>query len=121
MEKERPKGYEFIEKYKKFASCEYCCKTQSKDDICNICFNNYNYEYYVDEENRGRCAQKCSENYGFIRYDKKICVSSCNDTSNCNTFNSYLNIINSGNKENKENSTSSNNENNTTKWCLTKC
>ena len=122
LEKERPKGYEFIEKYKKFASCQYCCKTQRKDDICDICFNDYNYEYYINEENKGRCEQKCNEKYGFIRYDKKICTSSCNDTSNCNTFNSYLNIINSGNlKENKENSTSSNNENNNTKWCLTKC
>ena len=56
---------------KKFSSCEYCCKAESKDDICDICLNNYNYEYYIDEENRGRCEQNCNEYFKFIRYDKK--------------------------------------------------
>ena len=36
LKKDKPNGYEFIEKYNKFASCDYCCKTGKNNDICNI-------------------------------------------------------------------------------------
>ena len=85
LKKERPKGYEFIEKYKKFSSCEYCCKTRGEDYMCNTCFNE-NYKYYVGEPNNGRCVQKCPAGYPFINYDKGTCTSSCND-ANCNALN----------------------------------
>lgn len=116
LKKDRPKGYEFIEKYKKFSSCEYCCKVKSNDDeICDICLNEYKYQYYIDEENKGRCQQKCNENYGFIRYDGKICTSSCNGTQDCCSFNSYLDLIKDLEGTNN-NTISSGNSTNNTNW-----
>jgi hypothetical protein len=85
LKKERPSGYEFMEEYKKFSSCEYCCKTMEEDYTCNICFNE-NYKYFVGEPNNGRCVQKCPAGYPFINYDKGACTSSCND-ANCNALN----------------------------------
>ena len=32
----RPDGYEFIEKNKKYSSCDYCCRTKKQNDICDI-------------------------------------------------------------------------------------
>ena len=100
LKKERPKGYEFIEKYNKFSSCDYCCKTNKIDDVCNICLNNEKYEYFLDEPNNGRCVQKCSGNYGFIKIDQKACTNSCTGVPKCNTFNAYLKML----EENNNNS-----------------
>ena len=52
-----------MEEYKKFVSCEYCCKTRENSDICTNCINKENYGFYVDEPNNGRCAQNCSGEY----------------------------------------------------------
>ena len=91
LKKDRPSGYEFMDKYSKFSSCEYCCKTGETDDICDTCLNIYNYQYFIDEANNGRCAPNCNQDYGFIRYDKKICTSSCKGDSNCKNYTSYVN------------------------------
>ena len=96
LKKERPDGYEFMEDYKKFSSCDYCCKIGEagvEDYICNTCFNK-KYQFYVGEPNNGRCVQECSGEYQFIKYDKGICTSSCNDDENCISFNNYTNIAN---------------------------
>jgi hypothetical protein len=85
LKKERPSGYEFMEDYKKFSSCEYCCKTKEEDYMCNTCFNE-NYKYYVGETNNGRCVTKCPAGYPFINYDKGTCTSSFN-SANCNALN----------------------------------
>ena len=94
LKKNKTRGYEYMCNYHKFSSCEYCCKTGKKDDICDTCLNINNYEYFIDEANNGRCEQKCYKDYGFIRYDNKICTSSCNETSNCKSFDSYIKDIN---------------------------
>ena len=86
-----------MDKYRKFSSCENCCKTGRKDDICDTCLNIKNYEYFIDEANKGRCAQKCNQDYEFIRYDKKMCTSSCKGVSNCKSYSSYVNDNNTNN------------------------
>ena len=107
LKKDRPSGYEYMDKYSKFSSCEYCCKTGEKDDICDTCLNINNYEYFIDEANSGRCAPKCNQDYSYIRYDKKICTSSCKGDANCKSFSSYVN------NNNPDNSANGNNANNT--------
>ena len=97
LKKDRPSGYEYMDKYRKFSSCENCCKTGRKDDICDTCLNIKNYEYFIDEANKGRCAQKCNQDYEFIRYDKKMCTSSCKGVSNCKSYSSYVNDNNTNN------------------------
>ena len=79
-----------MEKYKKFVSCEYCCKTGENSDICNNCRNQNNYGFYVDEPNNGRCAQNCSGEYRFVDYNKRKCISSCNGNENCCSYNNYI-------------------------------
>ena len=79
LKKERPGGYEFMEDYKKFSSCDYCFKTWEtgeEDYICNTCFNNI-YEFYIDN-----------------KYDKGNCTPSYNDNENCNSFINYRDIAN---------------------------
>ena len=90
LKKERPNGYEFMEQYKKFVSCEYCCKTGENSDICTNCINKDNYGFYVDEPNNGRCSQNCSGEYRFIDYNKRNCISSCNGNENCCSYSNYL-------------------------------
>ena len=94
LKKERPKGYEFMEKYHKFSSCDYCCKTNKKDYICDVCLNNEGNEYFVDEPNNGRCSNKCEGNYPYIKPDLKTCTDSCTGVPNCITFKNYLNSLN---------------------------
>ena len=94
LKKERPKGYEFMEEYHKFSSCEYCCKTNTDDYICDVCLNYEKYEYFVDEPNNGRCEKRCEGNYRFIKPDLKFCTDSCNGVPNCITFNNYINSQN---------------------------
>ena len=93
LKKTRPRGYEFMEDYKKFSTCDYCCITNKTDYICDVCLNVEKYEYFVDEPNNGRCEQKCSGNYRFIKTDKKVCTNSCTGVPNCNTFSTYLKMI----------------------------
>jgi hypothetical protein len=101
LKKERPTGYEFMEKYNKFSSCDYCCKTNKTDDyICDICLKNEKYEYFLDEPNNGRCVKKCSGKYKFIKIDQKACTDSCTGVPKCNTFSAYLKTI----EENNNNS-----------------
>ena len=101
LKKERPTGYEFMDEYNKFSSCDYCCKTNKPNDyVCDICLNNEKYEYFLDEPNNGRCVKKCSGNYGFIKIDQKACTNSCTGVPKCNTFNEYLKMI----EENNDNS-----------------
>ena len=90
LKKERPKGYEFIDEYNKFSSCDYCCKTNKDDHICNVCLNKEKYEYFVDEPNNGRCEKKCEGNFAFIKPGQKACTNSCNGVPNCITFKDYL-------------------------------
>ena len=90
LKKERPKGYEFMEDYHKFSSCDYCCKTNKTDYICDVCLNNEKYEYFVDEPNNGRCEKKCEGKFGFIKTDQKVCTNSCTGVPNCITFKNYL-------------------------------
>jgi hypothetical protein len=94
LKKERPKGYEFMEEYHKFSSCDYCCKTNKSDYICDVCLNVEGYEYFVDEPNNGRCDKKCEGNFAFIKKDEKICTNSCTGVPNCITFKNYLNSLN---------------------------
>ena len=94
LKKERPKGYEFMEDYHKFSSCDYCCKTNKTDYICDVCLNNEKYEYFVDEPNNGRCEKKCEGKFGFIKTDQKVCTNSCTGVPNCITFKNYLNSQN---------------------------
>ena len=94
LKKEKPRGYEFIEKYQKFSSCDYCCKTNKTDYICDVCLNNEKYEYFVDEPNNGRCEKKCEGKYKFIKTDQKVCIDSCNGVPNCIAFNDYVNSVN---------------------------
>ena len=101
LKKERPKGYEFIEGYSKFSSCDYCCKTNKIDEICDVCLQKEKYEYFLDEPNNGRCVQNCSGNYAFIKLDQKACTNSCTGVPNCKTFKAYLEMV-----ENLDNNTS---------------
>ena len=91
LKKDKPNGYEFIEKYNKFASCDYCCKTGKNNDICNICLNEKKYEFYVSEPDKGRCVQNCTGGYKYIEYDKGICTSSCNERENYGSSNQNIN------------------------------
>ena len=89
LKKERPNGYEFMEEYNKFVSCDYCCKIGENNDICKNCINKKNYGLYVNEPDNGRCVQKCSGEYRFIDYNKGICILSCKGKENCGPFNNY--------------------------------
>ena len=91
LKKERPTGYEFVEEYRKFVSCEFCCKTQANNFKCDVCLNKEKYEYFVDEPNNGRCVKKCEGNYKYIQTDEKTCLDSCKGVPNCITFNNYIN------------------------------
>ena len=94
LKKERPKGYEFMEEYHKFSSCDYCCKTNKSDYICDVCLNIEGYEYFVDEPNNGRCEKKCEGEFAYIKKDQKACTDSCTGVPNCITFKNYLASLN---------------------------
>ena len=95
LKKERPKGYEFMERFNKFSSCEYCCKTHKDDYICNVCLNEMKYEYFVDMPNNGRCAKSCSGSYNFVKFnkDEKICTNKCDGLQDCIDYKSYIKNI----------------------------
>ena len=93
LKKDRPKGYEFIEEYNKFASCDYCCKTNANDEVCNVCLQKEKYEYFLDEPNNGRCVQNCTGKYAYIKIDQKACTNTCTKVPNCKTFKAYLEMI----------------------------
>ena len=93
LKKERPNGYEFIEEYNKFSSCDYCCKTNKIDEVCDVCLQKEKYEYFLDEPNNGRCVQNCTGTFGFIKIDQKACTNSCTGVPNCKTFKTYLETI----------------------------
>ena len=97
LKKERPKGYEYMELFNKFSSCEYCCKTHRNDYICNVCLNEKKYEYFVDRPNNGKCAYSCSGVYNFVKHnkDEKICTNKCDGLQDCKSYESYIN--NNGN------------------------
>ena len=94
LKKDKPKGYEFMEEYHKFSSCDYCCKTNNPDYICDVCLKEEGYEYFVDEPNNGRCEKKCEGDFPFIKLDQKTCTNSCTGVPQCVTFKSYLNSLN---------------------------
>ena len=75
LKKDKPNGYEYIKKYNKFSSCDYCCKTGENNEICNICLNEKKYNFFVTEPDKGRCVQNCTGDYKFIQSDKGICTS----------------------------------------------
>ena len=108
--KNRPAGYDFIEQYRKFASCVYCAKTGPIDDICYACLNSKKYDYFIDDPSNGGGDQICKDGYEFNRFDKKVCISSYNRTSNYNSHNSFrnLNSNNTGNGVYGTNSTNNN-------------
>ena len=54
LKKERPKGYEFMEEYQKFFSCEFCCRANANDYICDVCLRKEKYIYFLDDPNNGR-------------------------------------------------------------------
>ena len=93
LKKERPKGYEYMESFHKFSSCEYCCKTHKADYICNVCLNEMNYEYFVDRPNNGKCANSCIGSYNFVKInkDEKICTNKCDGLQDCQSYESYIN------------------------------
>ena len=107
----RPEGYELITKNNKYSSCEYCCKTNKQNDICDFCLNEKKYIYFSEEPNKGRCVQKCEGNYRFIKYNKNICTNTCEGETGCDSFINYLNLKGEYNISNY----------NETKWCLTNC
>ena len=87
LKKGRPNRYEFMEQYKKFASCEFCYKINENSDICTNFKNKENYGFYSDEQNNGRYAKNNSGEYRTIDYNKRKCISSCNGNENCCSFN----------------------------------
>lgn len=97
LKKEKPLGYEFIEKYNKFSSCDYCCKTNNDNVICDVCLQKEKYEYFLDEPNNGRCVQNCTGKFFFIKKDQKACTDSCTGVPNCIAYKTYLENINNNN------------------------
>ena len=88
--KNKPHGYEFMEKYNKFSSCEYCCKAGANSDICDICLNEKKYNFFVSEPDKGRCVQNCTGEYRFIEPEKGICTS-CNERENYGSNHNSIN------------------------------
>ena len=91
LKKDKPNGYEYMERYNKFSSCDYCCKSGISNDICNICVNEKKYSLFVSEPDKGRCVQNCTGEFKYVEPDKNICTSSCNEREN---YGSNDNLIN---------------------------
>ena len=72
LKKEKPNGYEFMEYYNKYSSCDYCCKSGAYSEICDICRHEKNYNIFVAEPDKGRCVQNCTGEYKYFDPDKGI-------------------------------------------------
>ena len=73
LKKDKPNGYEFMEYYNKYSSCDYCCKSGAYSEICDICRHEKNYNIFVSEPDKGRCVQNCTGEYKYFDPDKGIC------------------------------------------------